>query len=83
MLNKGKLKCYYFNNKDAEIYLSDAALKDLIKKVAKDVLTGQQGPHYTTKFGDLKSFKKKLDQAKAEKKLVNYDFKKQVTGRIF
>jgi cell division protease FtsH len=21
MLNKGKLKCYYFNNKDAEIYL--------------------------------------------------------------
>jgi cell division protease FtsH len=34
----------------------------------------------TKKFGDLKSFKKKLS-AKAEKKLVNYDFKEQVTGR--
>jgi cell division protease FtsH len=56
MLNKGKLKCYYFNNKDAEIYFSDAALKDPTKKVAKDVLTQTKVPHYTTKFGDLKSF---------------------------
>jgi cell division protease FtsH len=34
-----------------------------------------KGPHYTTKFGDLKSFKKKTRSSWAEKKLVNYDFK--------
>jgi hypothetical protein len=37
-------------------------------------LTGQTKVPLTTKFGDLKS-SRKLDQAKAEKKLVNYDFK--------
>jgi cell division protease FtsH len=32
MLNKGKLKMLLFYNKDAEIYLSDAALKDPTNK---------------------------------------------------
>ena len=56
MLNKGQIKnVIIFNNKDAEIYLSDAALKDPTnKKVAKDVFDRpNKGPHYTTKFGDL------------------------------
>ena len=78
MLAKGEIKnVIIFNNKDAEIYLSDAALKDPAnKKVAKNVLDQpNKGPHYTTKFGDLKSFQEKLDKAKAEKKLIDYDFK--------
>ncbi|POY41039.1 peptidase M41 [Flavobacterium alvei] len=78
MLSKGEIKnVIIFNNKDAEIYLTDAALKDPAnKKVAKNVLDQpNKGPHYTTKFGDLKSFQEKLDKAKAEKKLVDYDFK--------
>ena len=78
MLEKGQIKnVIIFNNKDAEIYLTDAALKDTNnKKVAKNVL-GQtnRGPHFTTKFGDLKSFQEKLDNAKKEKKLIDYDFK--------
>ena len=78
MLAKGEIKnVIIFNNKDAEIYLSDAALKDPAnKKVSKNVLDQpNKGPHYTTKFGDLRSFQEKLDKAKAEKKLANYDFK--------
>ena len=78
MLAHGQIKnVVIFNNKDAEIYLSDAALKDPAnKKVAKNVLDQpNKGPHYTTKFGDLKSFQEKLDKAKAEKKLIDYDFK--------
>jgi ATP-dependent metalloprotease FtsH len=78
MLANGQIKnVIIFNNKDAEIYLSDAALKDPAnKKVAKNVLDQpNKGPHYTTKFGDLKSFQEKLDKAKAEKKLIDYDFK--------
>lgn len=78
MLAKGQIKnVVIFNNKDAEIYLSDVALKDPAnKKVAKNVLDQpNKGPHYTTKFGDLKSFQEKLDKAKIEKKLVDYDFK--------
>ncbi len=78
MLANGQIKnVIIFNNKDAEIYLSDAALKDAkYEKVAKNALNqANKGPHFTTKFGDLKSFQEKLDKAKAEKKLVNYDFK--------
>jgi cell division protease FtsH len=78
MLANGQIKnVIIFNNKDAEIYLSDAALKDPAnKKIAKDVLDRpNKGPHYITKFGDLKSFQDKLDKAKAEKKLDDYDFK--------
>lgn len=77
MLDKGQIKnIIIFSNKDAEIYLSDAALKDPAnKKVAKNVLDQpNKGPHYITKFGDQKSFEEKLIKAKAEKKLVAYDF---------
>lgn len=78
MLAKGDIKnVIIFNNKDAEIYLSEKGLKDPSnKKVAKDIFDRpNKGPHYTTKFGDLKSFQEKLDKAKEEKKLVDYDFK--------
>lgn len=78
MLAKGQIKnITIINNKDAEIYLSDEALKDPAnKKVAKDIFDRpNKGPHYNIKFGDLKSFQDKLDKAKNEKKLVGYDFK--------
>ncbi len=78
MLAKGDIKnVIIFNNKDAEIYLSEKGLKNPSnKKVAKDIFDRpNKGPHYTTKFGDLKSFQEKLDKAKEEKKLVDYDFK--------
>jgi cell division protease FtsH len=77
MLANGEIKnVIIFNNKDAEIYLTDAALKDpKNKKIAKNVLDQpNKGPHYFTKFGDLRSFQDKLDKAKAEKKLIDYDF---------
>jgi cell division protease FtsH len=77
MLANGEIKnVIIFNNKDAEIYLTEAALKDpKNKKVAKNVLDQpNKGPHYFTKFGDLRSFQDKLDKAKAEKKLIDYDF---------
>ncbi|MEL1241407.1 ATP-dependent zinc metalloprotease FtsH [Flavobacterium flavipallidum] len=78
MLANGEIKnVIIFNNKDAEIYLSEKGLKDPAnKKVAKDIFDRpNKGPHYTIKFGDLKSFQEKLDLAKTEKKLVDYDFK--------
>lgn len=79
MLDNGQIKnVIIFNKEDAEIYLTEAALKDPAnKEVSKDILNQtNKGPHYTTTFGDLKSFQEKLDKAKSEKKLVNYDFKK-------
>ncbi|WP_310380443.1 ATP-dependent zinc metalloprotease FtsH [Flavobacterium sp.] len=78
LLSKGQIEnVIIFNKTDAEIYLNSAALKDPAnKKVAKDVLDRpNKGPHYITKFGDLKSFQEKLDLAKASKKIKDYDFK--------
>ena len=78
LLAKGQIEnVIIFNKTDAEIYLNASALKDPAnKKVAKDVLDRpNKGPHYITKFGDLKSFQEKLDKAKADKKLKDYDFK--------
>jgi cell division protease FtsH len=78
LLAKGQIEnVIIFNKTDAEIYLNATALKDPAnKKVAKDVLNRpNKGPHYITKFGDLKSFQEKLDKAKADKKLKDYDFK--------
>ncbi|WP_281297181.1 ATP-dependent zinc metalloprotease FtsH [Flavobacterium limnophilum] len=78
LLAKGQIEnVIIFNKTDAEIYLNATALKDPAnKKVAKDVLDRpNKGPHYITKFGDLKSFQEKLDKAKADKKLKDYDFK--------
>jgi len=79
MLDNGQIKnVIIFNKEDAEIYLTKAALKEPANKdVSKDILNqDNKGPHYTTTFGDLKSFQEKLDKAKAEGKLENYDFKK-------
>ncbi len=76
-LEKGQIeKVIIRNKKVAEIYLSKAALQDKAnKKVAKDVFDQpNKGPHYTFIIGDVGNFEKKLDLAKTEKKITDYDF---------
>ena len=76
-LEKGQIERVIIRNKKvAEIYLSKAALQDKAnKKVSKDVFDQpNKGPHYTFIIGDVGNFEKRLDLAKTEKKLVDYDF---------
>ena len=76
-LEKGQIeKVIILNKKVAEIYLSEAALKDKAnKKIAKDVFDRpNKGPHYTFIIGDVGNFEKKLEIAKTEKKLTDFDF---------
>jgi len=69
-------KIIIFNKKDAEIYLTAAALKQASnKKVSKNVLDQpNKGPHYILNLGDVQIFEKKLETAVAEGKLKNYNF---------
>ncbi|MBP6758061.1 MAG: ATP-dependent zinc metalloprotease FtsH [Flavobacterium sp.] len=76
-LEKGQIeKVIILNKKVAEIYLSEAALKEKVnKKIAKDVFDRpNKGPHYTFIIGDVGNFEKKLEIAKTEKKLSDFDF---------
>ena len=76
-LEKGQIERVIIRNKKvAELYLSKAALQDKAnKKVSKDVFDQpNKGPHYTFIIGDVGNFEKRLDLAKTEKKLVDYDF---------
>jgi cell division protease FtsH len=77
LLEKGIIdKVIIFNKKDAEIYLSKAALETPeYKKVSKNVLNQpNQGPHYYLSIGDVQIFEKKLEQAVTQRKLKTYDF---------
>ncbi|HQZ24661.1 MAG TPA: ATP-dependent zinc metalloprotease FtsH [Flavobacterium sp.] len=69
-------KIIIYNKKDAEIYLTPAALKQASnKKVSKNVLDQpNKGPHYILNLGDVQIFEKKLETAVAEGKLKNYNF---------
>lgn len=86
-LEKGQIERVIIRNKKvAEIYLSKAALQDKAnKKVAKDVFDQpNKGPHYTFIIGDVGNFEKKLDLAKTEKKITDYDFQESSNwGDIF
>ncbi len=76
-LEKGQIeKVIILNKKVAEIYLTETALKDKVnKKIAKDVFDRpNKGPHYTFIIGDVGNFEKKLEIAKTEKKLKDFDF---------
>ena len=88
LLNKSQVeKIIIFNKVQAEIYLTPAALKDKAnKKVAKDILNNpNKGPHYIFDIGEIQNYEKKLDKAKAEGKLKDYDFKQKDdwTGLLF
>jgi len=77
LLEKGEIeKIIIYNKKDAEIYLTAAALKQASnKKVSKNVLDQpNKGPHYILNLGDVQIFEKKLETAVAEGKLKNYNF---------
>jgi len=77
-LEKGQVeKVIIFNKTEAEVYLTQAALKDKAhKKVSKDILDRvNKGPHYSFDIGDTQNFEKRLEIAKTEKKLKDFDFK--------
>ena len=69
-------KIIIYNKKDAEIFLSAAALKDPAnKKVSKNVLDQpNKGPHFKFSIGDGQLFERKLEKAVEEGKLKNYNF---------
>lgn len=76
-LEKGQVeKVIIFNKTEAEVYLTPAALKDKAhKNISKDLLNREnKGPHYTFDIGDTQNFEKRLEEAKKEKKLVDYNF---------
>ena len=77
-LEKGDVKkVVVYNNKEAEVYLTEAALKDPVHKaVAKDLLNhpNVKGPHYIFDIGSIEVFQKKLETAVAEGKLKDYTF---------
>lgn len=77
ILEKGQIdKIIIFNKKEAEIYLSVAALKDPAnKKIAKNFLEQpNKGPHYKLSLGDSQIFERKLEKAVSEGKLKDYDY---------
>ena len=77
LLDKGEIeKIIIYNKKDAEIYLTPAALKQVSnKKVSINVLDQpNKGPHYTLNLGDVQIFEKRLEAAVAAGKLKNYKF---------
>ncbi|HWS60013.1 MAG TPA: ATP-dependent zinc metalloprotease FtsH [Flavobacterium sp.] len=69
-------KIIIYNKKDAEIFLTPAALKNPANKnVAKNVLKQpNKGPHYILNLGDGQIFERKLEKAVTEGKLKNYNF---------
>jgi len=78
-LDKGFVeKVIVFNKSEAEVYLTDAALKNpaFEKVIAKDVLGNKsKGPNYfLDAIGNDETFQKKLETAVTEKKLKEYNF---------
>jgi cell division protease FtsH len=77
ILEKGQIeKIIIYNKKEAEIYLTTAALKDPAnKKTAKNLLEQpNKGPHYKLSLGDSQIFERKLEKAVVEGKLKDYDY---------
>ncbi|TDP59490.1 ATP-dependent zinc metalloprotease FtsH [Flavobacterium dankookense] len=77
-LEKGQVeKVVIFNKTEAEVYLTAKALKDKSHKTIAVDLLGRvnKGPHYSFDIGNDEIFQKKLEQAVADKKLKDFDFK--------
>ena len=80
LINSGQIdKINVFNKVQAEVYLTDAALKEKNnKKVSKDVFGNpNKGPHYSSEIADAQNFENKLIKAKQENKIKSYDFKQK------
>lgn len=69
-------KVVVYNKTEAEVFLTDQALKlPIHKAVAKDLLNRpNKGPHYTFDIGNDEIFQKKLEDAVAKGKLKDYNF---------
>lgn len=77
LLEKGEIeKVIVYNKIEAEVFLSEAALKNPEHKaVAKNVLDQpNKGPHYVFDPGNDEIFQNKLEKAVAENKLKDYKF---------
>jgi cell division protease FtsH len=77
-LEKGQVeKIIIYNKTEAEAFLTKDALKDKAhKKVAKDIIGNQnKGPHYTFEIGNDEVFQNKIEKAKLEGKIKDYEFK--------
>ena len=77
ILEKGQVQKVIVTNKtEAEVYLTDAALKlKEHEKVSKDMLGNlSKGPQYTFEIGSDQIFQSKLEKAVAEGKLKDFKF---------
>ncbi|RZJ52967.1 MAG: ATP-dependent metallopeptidase FtsH/Yme1/Tma family protein [Flavobacterium sp.] len=77
LLEKGQIdKVIVYNKAEAEVYLTQAALKDAAnKKVSKDIFERpNKGPHYTLEIGNDQIFQTKLEKAVATGKLKDFNF---------
>ena len=77
-LEKGQVeKIIIYNKTEAEAFLTKDALKDKAhKKVAKDIIGNQnKGPHYTFEIGNDEVFQNKIEKAKLDGKIKDYEFK--------
>ena len=77
-LEKGQIeKIYIYNKTEAEAFLTKAALADKThKKVAKDILGNlNKGPQYTFDIGNDEVFQNKIEKAKLDGKIKDYEFK--------
>jgi cell division protease FtsH len=78
ILENGQIeKVVVYNKTEGEAYLTAAALKDKAhSKLAKDMLgNANKGPHYSFDPGNDEVFQTKLEKAKQEGKIKDYDFK--------
>jgi cell division protease FtsH len=78
-LEKGQIeKVIVYNKSEAEVFLTPAALKEAQhKNVAKDVFERpNKGPHYTLEIGNDQIFQTKLEKARTEGKLKEFNFLK-------
>lgn len=77
-LEKGQIeKVIIYNKDEGEAYLTVDALKEKAHaKVSKDMLGNpNKGPHYTFNPGSEEVFQNKLEKAKLDGKIKEYDFK--------
>jgi cell division protease FtsH len=74
-LDKGEVNKVVFNKSTAEVFLKPEALKEKVhEKVQKDIFDKpNKGPHYTVQTGNSEAFQKRLEDARAQGKINDYD----------
>lgn len=74
-LDSNQVDKVVFNKTSAKVYLNDKAISSKEHEKVKDDMFGKpnKGPHYTLEIGNSELFQKKLDEARQEGKLNDYD----------